>query len=175
MPGKTRHGRCASRMTSFNEIPDYLRSDDRDTWTQEQGLFRGAAAVFIAAVIIGTVLYWITFRLPGFTMNGLLSFATTFLLTWVLFSIMHRVSGVIHPVGTAIVVVAMVAVVLAKYVACLAYEADVSLEADSVWGTMQWETLIFGNSSAWLALACAGFACRKGVSFEDMVGFIGRR
>ena len=58
-------------MASFNEIPDHLKSDVHDTWTLEQGLFRGGVAVFIAAVILSAALYWITYRVPALTMQWL--------------------------------------------------------------------------------------------------------
>ena len=96
-------------MASFNEIPDHLKSDVHDTWTLEQGLFRGGVAVGIAAMIIGAALYWVTSRVPGLTMSWLLSFASTFFMTCVMFAIMHHFSAVIHTVGNTIVVVAMIA------------------------------------------------------------------
>lgn len=169
----TLHEKGASHMTSFNEIPDYLKSDDRGTRTVEQGLYRGAVAVIIAAAIIGAAHYWLTYCAPGVTMNGLLSIATTFFMTWALFAIMHRASGEIHLVGTTIVVVAMFAVVMAKYPACLAIARDTPSEMAGEWRTMTWATFMYWSIPAWIGLAFATIACRKGgLSFEDILALV---
>ena len=176
MRGDTLHGICAGRMASFNEIPDYLKSDDRKAWTVKQGLIWGAVAVIAAAATIGAAHYWITYWAPGVTMNGLLSIATTFFMTWVLFAIMHRVSGVIHPVGNAIAVVAMIAVVMAKLLACRANAIDASPAATGAWSELGLAVLIFADFPAWAALAFATFACRNGgVSLQDILEFVTRR
>ena len=160
-------------MASFNEIPDYLKSDDRKTWTVKQGLIWGAVAVINAAATIGAAHYWITYWAPGVTMNGLLSIATTFFMTWVLFAIMHRVSGVIHPVGAMIVVVAMIAVVMAKYPACQAVAENAQPLMAGEWRTMTWATFMYWSIPAWLGLGFATIVCRKGgLSFEDILALI---
>ena len=163
-------------MTSFNEIPNHLKSNDRDTWTLEQALSWGGVAVIAAAVIIGAALYWLTYRAPAVTMSWLLSFVSTFFMTWMLFAIMHYVSGVIHSVGNTIVVVAMIAVITAKNFACLANAIDSSPAATGAWSASGFAALIFSDFPAWVALAFAAIACRNGeVSFEDLLGLFGRR
>ena len=159
-------------MASFNEIPDHLKADVHDTWTLEQGLFRGGVAVFIAAVIIGIALYWITYRVPGLTMSWLLSGATTFFMTWVMFAIMHHFSGTIHPIGNTIVVIAMIAVVMAKNAACLANVIDASPAATGSWSALEFGVFMSTDFPAWLALTFAAIVCRHGeLSFEHILEF----
>lgn len=170
MRSDTLHGIRTSRMTSFHEIPDYLKSDDRETWTLAQGLFWGAAAVISAAVFMGAALYWITYRAPFLTMHWPLSLATTFFMTWVLFAIMQRVSGVIHRLAITIIAVAMIAVVMAKYFACLAIAEDAPPLMAGEWRTMTWATFMFWSIPAWIGLVLATLACRNGkISFEDIL------
>lgn len=174
--GDSLHRKCARHMASFNEIPDHLKSDVGDTWTLERGLFRGGVAVFIAAMIIGTANYWITCRAPGLTMGWLLSFACTFFMTWVMFAVMHHFSGGIHPVGNTIAVIAMIAVVMAKYVACIAFAMDATPTLAGVWNSLEWGTLVFWDFPGWSGLALAAILCRNGdFSFEDLLDIAMRR
>lgn len=156
-------------MASFNEIPDYLKSNERTSWTLEKGLVWGAISAVGTAMIFGTALYWVTSRVPGLTIHWLISFVSTFFMTWVLFAVMHRVSGVLHFVGTIVVVAAMVAVGTAKYFAWLAYVASVPVMATEMSSTFEWGTFFLGDFPAWFGLGTAALMCRNGgLSAEDL-------
>ncbi len=150
-------------MGSLNAIPDHLRGPDRDDrWTPGRGLAVGAAWTGSVALLLGIPGYLLERFLPLVSSHGLIGIATGFLVTCILFAVMHRSSGMVGGTCTAIVIGWMIVVSIVIDV-LIALHMPVELMGTVSFLTMTHRVgLLLGNWPIWAGMAGASVLCHNG-------------
>lgn len=146
-------------MASFNYIPEHLREKDVPEISELDVLRRGCIATGIAAAVIGTLVCLMSYWVPVLLMPWMLAIAWPFLMTWILFSVMHSSTGMVSGACTLVVVACAILIVLAKYFVLVLTIGTVPFSPVS--------TLIEGillNYFAWVGVGLATFKCHDGNS-----------
>ena len=97
-------------------------------------------------------------------MHWALSGALAFVTAWLLCEVMQRTAGMVCLAGTLIVVVHVVRLIVAKYLACLAHVIESSGATTSLWSSFTMGEMVGANASAWIGLTLAAIICRNGDS-----------
>ena len=146
-------------VTTLNDIPEYLKEPERAEWDPVQGIIRGSVATFVASVILGGVWCAVTWFLPTVASNFWLLPVEAFVVTWILFAVMHRAAQTVGAACTTIVVIhALVLLLVQQFVtqAALVHQFGVAAWPASLM------PVITGNIPSFAAIAAAAFLCRDG-------------
>ena len=146
-------------MASFNDIPEHLREKDVPELSELDVLRRGCIATGIAAIVIGAMVCLMSYWVPMLLMPWMLAIAWPFLMTWILFSVMHSSTGVVSGSCNLVVVALAFLVVLAKHFVIVLAIENVQFSPASL--------LIEGillNYFAWVGVGLAIYRCHDGNS-----------
>ncbi|MFH1418981.1 MAG: hypothetical protein ABII12_11940 [Planctomycetota bacterium] len=139
--------------------------DGYEDWTPTRGLLGGFLTTLLVALVFAAVQGLLTYYAPRLTINGLLNAFGCFVLTWVLFAVMHRVSGQIGWIVTLLVVVLACLVIASKHIV-LAQHGILTDRGELIAG-WQWlhpMTIYTTNLIGWIGVAAGAALCRKGDS-----------
>jgi hypothetical protein len=150
-------------MTTLNDIPDDLKEPQQpDDWTAARGLVTGSLCVAIAVTILATAAYWVTRSVPLLTGYWLLAIGEGFVVTWILFALMHKNAGVVWDVQIPIVLAGAACVVAARYLGYLEFIAVRQEPPVSAWSLFRPSEFLLLHLTTWFGAALATLACKDG-------------
>jgi hypothetical protein len=162
-------------VRTLNDIPEHLREPAKPTWTPRRGLIRGTVWTAVTALTLGAILCGVTHVAAPVTTHWLLSMAWACAITWLLFAVMHKASGMVCWSCTLIVLVCACLILVARQLTLLGLVTAVPGETGSAGSVLQMCRFLLINGPAWVGMSAAAFICHDGDSSpRDLIDFFNR-
>lgn len=132
-------------------------------WTWIRGLGRGIFWALTASAILAGILDVLAACVPSFLLNFWVRMALAFFVSWILFAVVHRTSGMAGTACSAVVVLAAAAVFLSQHFVFAAYGVPTSAGRPligDVW--LEPPFILATNISTCLGLLIACTLCHEG-------------
>ncbi len=167
------------RSPDFEPVIETDEDNPRE-WTPQRGLINGLIASIIAATIM-TVGWTALTRISPLSMIfhvcddaqstfilAVIGIVIGFVMTWILFICMHRVSRMVSRPCTIGVVVLVLLMILARQIAIAAFDIKIDGLDVSGWEWMGLRRIIVSNVGLWVGIGGATYLFREGESIVDM-------
>ena len=161
------------------EMADDVTANAKE-WTPQRGLINGMIACLIAAAIMTAAWTALTCKAPlalifhicedakVTLILGALGAIIGFVMTWILFTCMHKVSRMISRQGTIGVVIVAVASIVARQIAIASLGVTVDGLEVSGWEWLELRRIVISNVGMWLGIAAGVYLFHEGDSFVEM-------
>jgi len=169
-------------VSTLDQFPESRHKRPADNWTPARGLFKGTVRCVITAGVLAAVMCLGTALSPSLTtlpaidsivytiVIGAFHVMIAFIITAILFGVMHRASGVVGPTATLLVGLLTVAVVASKHLVLVTHEFEFGPESIQGWAWVHPQSILVTNIGAWLGLAIGIAMFRGGDTLWDYLG-----
>ncbi len=163
---------------NHNEEPQPSRRHDE--WTPLHGILSGTTACVVVSAILAagfcTIAYYNPLATIAQVTDGvreslgsiIIGSLVGFVMAWILFAVMHRVSQLVGGLCPVIVLVMAILIVVAKQLVLVAYGADTNHGFVQGWAWMKPATFLTSNLGIWLGLIAAIAIFKEGMSLSEL-------
>ncbi len=159
---------------------DAAASRESKEWTPQRGLINGMIACLIAAAVMTTGWTALTCKAPtGLLFHvcddpkatfflAIIGIMIGFVMTWILFTCMHKASGMVSLHCTIGVVIVALLMILARQIAIASLGVTVAGLEVSGWEWMGMRRIVISNIGVWIGVGGAAYFFNEGDSFIEL-------
>ena len=163
----------------FEPIIESANTEPKE-WTPQRGLMKGMIACLIAGAIFTTGWTALTCKAPtGLIFHvcddakatfflAVIGIMIGFLMTWILFTCMHKASGMVSLHCTIGVVIVALLMILARQIVIASAGVTVAGLNVSDWEWMSLRRIVISNVGVWIGVGGAAYFFNEGDSFVEL-------
>lgn len=167
------------RSPDFEPIIETKETDPKE-WTPARGLTNGMIACLIAGTIMGAGWIALSLKFPSVMVFhvrdevkvmfvlGCVGIILGFVMSWILFTVMHRTSKMISWPCTAGVIATVLLIILARQIALAIGDAQVPELDVTGWAWLTPRRILISNVGQWIGLTGAVYLFREGESLVEL-------
>ncbi|GJM24140.1 MAG: hypothetical protein DHS20C16_05550 [Phycisphaerae bacterium] len=167
------------RSPDYEPVIETAENEPKE-WTPQRGLINGTIACLIAAAVMTTGWTALTCKAPmalifhvcddpkaNFFL-AIIGILIGFIITWILFTCMHKTSRMISRQCTIGVIIVALLMIIARQIAIASFGVTIADLEVSGWEWMGLRRIIISNVGMWIGIAGAVYLFREGDSFVEM-------
>lgn len=167
------------RSPEFEPIIESADSNPKE-WTPARGLTQGMIACLITGTIMATGWIALSLKFPSamifhvrdevkvMIVLGFVGIIIGFVMSWILFTVMHRVSKMVSWPCTVGVIATVLLLILARQIALAIGDAQVPELDVTGWSWLTPRRILISNVGQWIGLTGAVYLFREGESLVDL-------